>query len=243
MKPGFFPIPGTAIGHFVLLELIRLSRVGSIDSNGFHCINMDCEVSCETSGGADNETGTGLPQAIQHVLAEARIGALADVLVASGALRVLVDLDVLQRRCELIARQWHDERLLHAFVRARASVPMIRQFFRTATRSSIAHLRQEMNVPPPTKPRVPTARETDALLTRWYGLRGIPDFRERYLALHRECDGAWSLASLFAALDSATNPDATSSVRIRPSPNSRESHHVRHAPRPGGQSVAGQKLE
>jgi hypothetical protein len=220
-------MPGTAIGHIVLLELIRLSRM---DGNQFDCIVLDSKVSCETSGSENREAETCLPRAIQHVLADARVGALADVLVASGALRVLVDLDVLQRRCELIARQWDDERLLHAFVRARASVPMIRRFFRTATRSSIARLRREMTVSPPAKPRMPTPGETDILLSRWYSLRDITDVRERYLALHRECDGAWSLASLFAALDNVTNLDATSSVRIRPSPNSRESHHVRHAP-------------
>ncbi|SMG61279.1 hypothetical protein [Paraburkholderia susongensis] len=239
MKPVFFPVPGTAIGHVVLLELIRLSRIGS---NGFHWINLDCKVSCGTSNGVENQEGTGLPGSIQHVLADARAGVLADALVASGALRVLVDLDVLQRRCDLIGRQWHDERLLHAFVRAQASVPMIRQFFRTATRSTIVRLRREMDVPPPAKPRMPTPREVDALLVRWNGLRDIDDFRERYLALHRECGGVWSLASLFAAVDGAMNPDATSSGCIRSSPNSRESHHVRHAPRPGGQPAAGQKL-
>lgn len=239
MKPGFFSVPDTAIGHIVLLELIRLSRM---DSNRFHCIDMDCKVSCETSNGGERNAGNGLPVSIRRVLADARTGALIDALVASGALRVLVDLDVLQRRCELIARQWHDERLLHAFVRAQASAPMIRRFFRTATRSSISRLRKEMNVRAPAKPRMPAARETDTLLSRWHSMQDIADVRERYLALHRACDGAWSLASLFAALDSATIPDAASSVRIRPSPNSRESHHVRHAPRPGGQPVAGQKL-
>ncbi|MDR5804899.1 hypothetical protein [Caballeronia sp. LZ001] len=223
MRPGFFPVPGTAIGHIVLLELIRLSRM---DGNGFHCTDMDSEVSCETSDGVRSDEQTGLPLAVQHVLADARAGTLIDALVGSGALRVLVDLDVLQRRCELITRQWHDERLLHAFVRAQASAPMIRRFFRTATRSSISRLRTQMNVPAPAKPRVPAARETDTLLSRWHSLRDIADVRERYLALHRECGGTWSLASLFAALDSATNPDATLPVRIHPSPNSRESHHV-----------------
>ncbi|HDR9277855.1 TPA: hypothetical protein QDB24_006015 [Burkholderia vietnamiensis] len=239
MKPGFFPVPDTAIGHIVLLELIRLSRMGS---NGFQCIDMDCKVSCETSGGEEMKAANGLPGSIQCVLADARAGTLIDALVASGALRVLVDIDVLQRRCELIARQWHDELLLHTFVRAQASAPMIRRFFRTATRSSISRLRRKMNVPAPSKPRVPGARETDTLLSRWHSLRDIADVRERYLALHRECGGAWSLASLFAVLDSVANPEAASSVRVRPSPNSTESHHVRHAPRPGGQPVAGQKL-
>jgi hypothetical protein len=239
MRPTFFPVPDTAIGHIVLLELIRMSRM---DSNGFHYIDMDCKVSCETSIGEERDAGNGLPVSIRCVLADARAGTLIDALVASGALRVLVDLDVLQRRCELIARQWHDERLLHAFVRAQASAPMIRRFFRTATRSSISRLRREMNVPAPAKPRMPAARETNTLLSRWHSLRDIADVRERYLTLHRDCDGAWSLASLFAALDSAANPDAASSVCARSSPNSRESHHVRHAPRPEGQPVAGQKL-
>lgn len=239
MKPAFFPVPDTAIAHVVLLELIRLSRM---DSNGFHCIDMDCKVSCETSGDDERRTGNGLPVSIRRVLADARTGALISALVASGALRLLVDLDVLQRRCELIDRQWHDERLLRAFVGAQASVPMIRRFFRTATRATIGRLRMEMDVPAPAKPRMPAARETDTLLSRWYSLRDIADVRERYLALHRECNGVWSLASLFAALDSATNPDATSSVRVRPSSKPRESHHVRHAPRPGGQPVAGKKL-
>ncbi|WP_395065415.1 hypothetical protein [Paraburkholderia silvatlantica] len=227
MKSAFFPVPGTAIGHIVLLELIRLSH---LDSNQFDHVTLDYKVSCETSGSEDNEAVKDLPCVIQKVLADARVGALADVLIASGALRVLVDLDVLQRRCELIARQWHDERLLRAFVQAKASTPMIRSFFRTATRATIVRLRREMNVPPPVKPRMPTSREIDALVSRWYDMRDIADVRSRYLALHRECDGAWSLASLFAALDSATNPDATSSVRICPSTNSRESYHVRHAP-------------
>lgn len=179
MKPGFFPLPDAAIGHIVLLELIQLSRM---DSNRFHCIDTDCKVSCETSNDEERRAGNGLPVSVRRVLADARTGALIDALVASGALRVLVDLDVLQRRCELIARQWHDERLLHAFVRAQASAPMIRRFFRTATRSSISRLRREMNVPAPAKPRMPAARETDTLLSRWHSLRDITDVRERYLA-------------------------------------------------------------
>ncbi|NIF78076.1 hypothetical protein F3J20_11820 [Paraburkholderia sp. Cy-641] len=240
MKPVLFSVPGVAIAHFVLLELIRLSRT---NGNGFHYINMDYKVSCETLGNPEIEERTGLPEQIRCVLSDARIEALADTLVGCGALRVLVDLDVLQRRCELIGRQWHDECLLRAFIRAQASVPMIRQFFRTATRSVVVRLRQEMGVPAPTKPRMPTFRETDALLERWHSLREISDPRERYLALHRECCGTWSLASLFAALDSAANPDVTSPRRTRPSSNSRESHHVRHAPRPGGQPATGQELE
>ncbi|MDR5645367.1 hypothetical protein [Burkholderia cenocepacia] len=242
MKPVFFPVPGAVIEHVVLLELMRLSRVGSIDGNRFHCIDMDCKVSCETTDGLHRAAAKDLPLTIRRVLADARAGALADALVASGALRVLVDLDILQRRCELIGRQWHDERLLRAFIGAQASAPMIRRFFRTATRATIVRLRHEMNVAPPAKPRMPTDREADALLARFHSLN-IDDLRERYLALHRECSGAWSLASLFAVLDDATEQDGVSSARIRPSPNSRESHHVRHAPRPGRQTAAGQKLE
>ncbi|CAH2902172.1 MAG: hypothetical protein PCALPYG88_5683 [uncultured Paraburkholderia sp.] len=243
MKPDFFPVPGKVIGHVVLLELIRLSRIGSADGNEFHRINMDYEVSCETSGDAGIRTGNDLPVSVQRVLADTRAGVLIDALVASGAVRVLVDLHVLQRRCELIERQWHDEHLLRAFVRAQASVPMIRRFFRTATRAMIGRLRREMDVVPPAKPRMPATRETDALLARWDRLRRIADPRERYLALHGECSGAWSLASLFAVVDSATRPDAVSSRRVHSSPNSREFHHVRHAPRPGGQPAPGKKLE
>lgn len=219
MKPVFFPVPGTVIGHVVLLELMRLSRVGNIDGNCLHHIDLDYKVSCETSGNAESHAGKGLPVSVQRVLADARAGALIDALVASGALRVLVDLDVLQRRCELIDRQWHDERLLRAFVGAQASVPMIRRFFRTATRATIGRLRREMSIAPPAKPRMPATRETDALLVCWDSLRSIGDLRERYLALHRECSGAWSLASLFAVVDSATRPEAVRSDRLHSSSN------------------------
>nr|WP_254209280.1 hypothetical protein [Burkholderia multivorans] len=223
--------------------MIRLSRIGGTDGNEFHSSNMDYEVSCETSGDAEIHTGNDLPVSVQRVLADTRAGMLIDALVASGALRVLVDLDVLQRRCELIERQWHDEHLLRAFVGAQASVPMIRRFFRTATRATIGRLRREMDVAPPAKPRMPTTHETDALLTRWDSLRGIDDLRERYLALHRECSGAWSLASLFAVVDSATRPETIPSHRLHSCPNSREPHHVRHAPRPEGQPASGHELE
>ncbi|MDR8398425.1 hypothetical protein NE850_18965 [Paraburkholderia sp. USG1] len=230
MKPVLLPVPGDAVGRFVLLELMTLSRS---NDNRQPYITLDCKVSCETKPVDCEATETVIPDAIRQVLNDDRAATLTDILLASGALRVFIDVDALERRCKLIGRQWRDEHLLLAFVRAQASVPMIRHFFRTATRTTIARLRREEGISPPTKPRIPTIREADALLECWHNLPGVTEPRERYLALHAECGGAWSLASLFAVVNGATIPDDAQSRQVL-SPDTKELHHVRHAPRPAG---------
>ncbi|MFP3562952.1 hypothetical protein [Paraburkholderia sp. SIMBA_030] len=156
------------------------------------------------------------------MLGDARSGALVRDLLSAGALHVFVDTGALQRRCELIQRQWRDQDLLRAFVARQASIPMIRRFFRTATRATIAHLRAELHVAAPTKPRALSRSDMNALFEAWVSLQGIGDLRERYLAVHEQCDGQWSLATLFAALDADTEA-------LAPSSSHQESDHVRHA--------------
>lgn len=219
MNTAFFAVESEALEHVVLLELIAYSRAVIPISN-----DEDGKVSCETNSFLKRASTARLPDVIQRVLGDRRALALARDLLASGALRVFVDADTLERRCELIERQWRDQYLLCAFVERQASVPMIRTFFRTATRSTIARLRYELDVAAPTKPRVLSLVEIDALFGAWTRLAAIDDLRERYLALHLECQGRWSLATLFAAL----SPDTGSCGAVSSSPL--ESHHVRHAP-------------
>lgn len=242
MDTLFLPIESAALERIALLELIASSHLVAQCGNAIH---KDCHVPCETR--KDHKTSlkdtptispalrfaprpplcsesgeNGLPDAIRRVLLDARAPALAHDLVASGALRLFVDAGALQRRCELVHRQWRDQDLLRAFVARQASVPMIRAFFRTATRATIAQLRSELGVTAPTKPRALTAAETDALFDDWYRLTTIGDPRERYVALHERSQRRWSLATLFAALGSDSQAG-------HPSSSPQELHHVRHA--------------
>jgi hypothetical protein len=223
MKPVLLRLSSPVLQHVALLELMASSRGGQRGSSNF---DMDCKVSCETNLFQNLDCSVAIPDAVRRVLADERAGALVHDLLASGALRLFVDVDALQRRCDLIAQQWRDEALLRAFVAAQASVPMIRSFFRTATRSSIVRLRRELDIHPPTKPRTPRPRELDGLLDSWRDLAAIVDLRERYLALHRACEGAWSLATLFAALDAATEPTYTRPAPFATSFSAQEPHHV-----------------
>lgn len=224
MDTAFLQLESAALERFVLLELIAFSRLATQRGSP---VSEDCEVSCETRCGPgtslanrlpDALTGT-IPDPIRRVLGDARAPALVRDLLASGALRICLDAGALQRRCELIERQWRDQDLLRAFVERQASIPMIRRFFRTATRATIGQLRTGLGVAAPTKPRALSPSDMDALFDAWGRLNDIGDLRERYLALHAHCQGRWSLATLFAALE----PDIEG---CRPSSSHQEPHHV-----------------
>lgn len=219
MDAAFLRLESGALERFVLLELIAFACT----TNRRAVASMeDREVSCET-GSIDTASRIDrLPDGVRRVLGDARSPALARDLLSAGALRVFVDAGALQRRCELIERQWRDHELLRAFVERQASIPMIRAFFRTATRVTIAQLRAELNVAAPTKPRALSPSELDALFDAWGMLNDIVDLRERYLALHKQCEGQWSLATLFAALNADTGA-------CRASSSHQEPHYVRHA--------------
>ncbi|WP_028208737.1 hypothetical protein [Paraburkholderia nodosa] len=223
MDQAFLRVRSASLEHFTLLELIACSTAGILDGKP---VNEDCKVSCET-GATDCMSPTNaltdtLPAAVRRVLGDARVSAFTRELLASGALRLYVDAGTLQRRCELIERQWRDQELLCAFVERQASIPMIRRFFRTATRTTISQLRDELGVAPPTKPRALAPSAMDTLFDAWARLNDIGDPRERYLALHERYQGQWSLATLFAALE----PDTRD---CHPTSSLKESHHVRHA--------------
>ncbi|WP_269503935.1 hypothetical protein [Burkholderia sp. IMCC1007] len=218
METAFLRLESEALERFVLLELIAfacMTKRPAVIGIG------NRQVSCET-GTIDTRRIDRLPDAIRRVLGDARSSALTRDLLGAGALRIFVDAGALQRRCELIERQWRDQDLLRAFVERQASIPMIRAFFRTATRATITHLRLELNVAAPTKPRALSPSELDTLFDAWCALNDIVDLRERYLALHERCDGQWSLATLFAALNADTGA-------CRPSSSQQELQYVRHA--------------
>ncbi|REE18179.1 hypothetical protein B0G71_1176 [Paraburkholderia sp. BL27I4N3] len=216
MDNAFLRLESEALAHFVLLELITCACMTDRHIIAEH---EDNEVSCETVSPHLTSLTDRLPGAIRRVLSDARSPTLVRDLLGAGALRVFVDAGALQRRCELIERQWRDRDLLRAFVERQASIPMIRTFFRTATRATIAQLRAELNVAAPTKPRALSRSETDLLFDAWAGLKDIGDLRERYLALHEQCDEQWSLATLFAALDADTGD-------LAPPSSHQESDHV-----------------
>ncbi|MCA8057428.1 MULTISPECIES: hypothetical protein [Burkholderia cepacia complex] len=219
MDTAFLRLESEALERFVLLELIAFACVANR-----HAVTGvdDREVPCETAALHTRTTIDRLPDGILRVLGNARSSAVARDLLGAGALRVFVDAGALQRRCELIERQWRDQDLLRAFVERQASIPMIRAFFRTATRATIAQLRAELNVAAPTKPRLLSPSELDVLFDVWGTLNDMIDLRERYLALHQRCDGQWSLATLFAALNADMG-------ECQPSSSQQERHHVRHA--------------
>ncbi|MBU9477979.1 hypothetical protein KTE44_14500 [Burkholderia multivorans] len=225
MKQVFLHVDSAALEHVVLLELIACSRMAvQYDAS----VNEEAKVSCETNS-YHKKPGTSrlpdaLPDTIRRVLGDGRAPAFSRDLLTSGALRVFVDAGALQRRCDLIERQWHDEHLLRAFVERQASLPMIRAFFRTATRAAVARLRSGLGVAAPTKPRALSPSDLDALFDAWARLATIDDLRERYLALHVHCQAQWSLATLFAALQPETGK---SRGACRPADSSsQEPHHA-----------------
>ncbi|MEM5455778.1 hypothetical protein VSR69_13210 [Paraburkholderia phytofirmans] len=216
MDNAFLRLESEALERFVLLELIACACMTDRYVIAGH---QDNEVSCGTASPHRTSLTDRLPGAIRRVLSDARSPTLVRDLLTSGALRVFVDAGALQRRCELIERQWRDQDLLRAFVERQASIPMIRTFFRTTTRATIARLRAELNVAAPTKPRALSRSGMDLLFDAWASLKDIGDLRERYLALHEQCDGQWSLATLFAALDADTGD-------VAPPSSHQESDHV-----------------
>ncbi|MBR8030102.1 hypothetical protein KDX27_41300 [Burkholderia cenocepacia] len=216
MDTSFLRLDSEALERFVLLELIACACVTDRYAIAG---NKDNKVSCGTASPHRASLADRLPDSIRRVLGDARSGALVRDLLSAGALRVFVDAGALQRRCDLIQCQWRDQDLLRAFVARQASIPMIRRFFRTATRATIAQLRAELKVAAPTKPRALSRSDMDALFEAWTSLKDIGDLRERYLALHEQCDGQWSLATLFAALDVDT-------AALAPSSSHQESDHV-----------------
>lgn len=207
MSDHLLPLPYSPLQHMTLLLL-----TASVARNGVQWTslnNKDGEVSCETLNGASRDFAVAVPRVVARVLGDPRVTQHIEDLIASGTIRLFLDPDHLVRRCELIERQWRDESLLAGFVRAQASLPMIRRFFRTATRSRVTQLRRRFAVTAPAKPRGLTAAELDAVLDTWRDCASIPDTRERYLAVHDYYDGQYTLTTIFSALD--TGPEQRAS--------------------------------
>lgn len=207
MSDRLLSLPYSPLQHMTLLLLAT-----SVVRDGMHWTNLnnkECEVSCETLNGAGRECAVAVPRVVARVLGDPRVTQHVDDLLASGAIRLFLELDHLVRRCELIERRWRDESLLAGFVRRQASLPMIRRFFRTATRSRVTQLRRQLGVMAPAKPRGLMGAELDAVLDTWRDCSSIPDTRERYLAIHDYYDGRYTLATIFSALD--TGPEQRAS--------------------------------
>lgn len=207
MSDHLLPLPYSLLQHMTLLLLVTsVARDGAIWTA---LNNKESEVSCETFNGASRDFAVAVPRVVARVLGDPRAAQHIEDLIASGAIRLFLDPDHLARRCELIERQWRDESLLAGFVRAQASLPMIRRFFRTATRSRVTQLRQRFAVTAPAKPRGLTGVELDAVLDTWRDCSSIPDTRERYLAIHDHYDGRYTLATIFSALDNGPEQRAS----------------------------------
>ncbi|MDR8398680.1 hypothetical protein NE850_20310 [Paraburkholderia sp. USG1] len=195
-----------------------LLLAASVTRSGTHWTvlnNKDDKVSCETLRSEDCWPSIAVPPVVARVLGDPRVTQQIDDLIASGTIRLLLDADLLVRRCELIERQWRDESLLAGFVRAQASLPMIRRFFRTATRAKVSQLRRQLDVTAPVKPRVLVGSDLDAVMDTWRHCSEIEDARERYLAIHDYHDGRYTLATIFSALDTGPEqraPDSLSST-------------------------------
>ncbi|HDR9018607.1 MULTISPECIES: hypothetical protein [Burkholderia cepacia complex] len=207
MNERLLTLPYSPLQHMTLLLL-----AASVTRTGTHWTvlnNKDNKVSCETLRGGDRGSSPAVPPVVARVLGDPRVTQQIDDLIATGAIRLLLDADLLVRRCELIERQWRDESLLTGFVQARASLPMIRRFFRSATRAKVTQLRQQFVVAAPVKPRVLVGTDLDALMDAWRSRSKIQDVRERYLAIHDYYDGRYTLATIFSALD--TGPEQRAS--------------------------------
>lgn len=212
MNDGLLPLPYSPLQHMTLLLLAasatRTGRYWTVLND------KDDKVSCETSETGGFDFSMAVPPVVARVLGDPRVTQQIDDLIASGTIRLLLDADRLARRCELIERQWRDESLLTGFVRAQASLPMIRRFFRTATRAKVTQLRQQLAVTAPVKPRVLVGADLDAVMDTWRNCSEIQDARERYLAIHDYYDGRYTLATIFSALD--TGPEQRASDCLSP---------------------------
>ncbi|WP_322101861.1 hypothetical protein [Paraburkholderia sp. J41] len=207
MSDHLLPLTYSPLQHMTLLLLV--ASVARDGTQWTSLNNKESEVSCETLNGAGRDFAVAVPRVVARVLGDPRVTQHVDDLIASGTIRLFLELDHLVRRCELIERQWRDESLLAGFVRGQASLPMIRRFFRTATRSRVTQLRRQLGVSAPVKPRGLIGTELDAVLDTWRDCSSIPDARERYLAIYDYYDGRYTLATIFSALD--TGPEQRAS--------------------------------
>lgn len=165
---------------------------------------------------AANHAVLDIPEAVRDVLADARAETVIHRLLAINAVRLQLDLNSLAQACAGIKRQWWEDSLLNYFVCARASSAMVQIYFRHVSRTRVERLRRELGVTPPAKPSALSNSEIAKVFDIWSELsRRHVDERERYVELHRGCEGRHTLATLFAAIrigDEETSERATGQV-------------------------------
>ncbi|TAM48822.1 MAG: hypothetical protein EPN57_26685 [Paraburkholderia sp.] len=142
-----------------------------------------------------------IPDAVRDVLTDARAETVIPRLLAVNAVRLQLDINSLAQACAGIKRQWWEDSLLNYFVCARASSAMVQIYFRHVSRTRVERLRRELGVTPPAKPSALGNSELARVFDIWSDLsRRSLDERERYVQLHRGCEGRHTLATLFAAI-------------------------------------------
>jgi hypothetical protein len=188
MNTTLTPLCGSNLQRVALLELMVRAKAA--------------EAGPTNVPGGDAADAADLPEAVRAVLCDERAEQLIPRLVATNAMRLLFDINTLAHACERIERQWWEEALLQYFVGAQASTAMIQALFRHITRSRIGRLRRDLHAAPPTKPLVLNDHQIRHLFDLWRVLQATAlDVRERYIELHQRCGGRYTLATLFAALN------------------------------------------
>ena len=108
-------------------------------------------------------------------------------LAEKGALRLVVSCgrEELAWSLQASARKRAEQALLEYFVRHGAPRALLRALF-SASRRRIEAVRETLRISPaPGRPKLPRAREREAIVAAWVKLEGSADRRAGYYALHR----------------------------------------------------------
>ncbi len=143
----------------------------------------------------------GLSSATLQILRDPDIEGLMNRLLAMNSVRVLIHAHTLNFRCEHIeSMEWEDAALQY-FVRAQASLALLRSIFPQVTRAQVGRLRKALAVVPPAKAVNLPLQQIHQIYRIWQKIcQERQDNRERYIALHGEFP-QFTLTTLFAALN------------------------------------------
>lgn len=141
-----------------------------------------------------------LSEATLRLLRDPQAEAMISRLLGMNAVRVLLNAQLLNFRCEHLDMQQFEDAALQYFINAQASNPLIRRCFPGVGRRHIERVRKSLSVTPPVRAQqVPEALGYQIYRVWLEICRETVDIRERYIALHGEFP-QWSLTTLHAAL-------------------------------------------
>ncbi|MCX8566909.1 MAG: Protein of unknown function (DUF2857) [Glomeribacter sp. 1016415] len=143
----------------------------------------------------------GLSSTALYILRKPDIEKLISRLLAMNSVCVLIRAHTLNFRCEHIESMEWEEAALQYFVRAQASLTILRSAFPQVTRAQVSRLRKALAVTPPAKAVHLPLQQLQEIYRIWQKIcQEREDNRERYIALHGEFP-QFTLTTLCAALN------------------------------------------